>query len=140
MINRVPAIINEASYRNAIKVPDNAIPWHKRGFITAVPTGTVATIIPAYLVPSNVKGLRIAGLVYSSGTNHANSTFKFMKDGNPYDDTLGFLQLGAVVAPILIPVCAIYDAGQTFELDVSNISGSNKDYGAYAFGWLFESF
>jgi len=134
-----PPIINDISYRNAIKVPDNAIPFHKTGFVSTVPTGTTITLL-RFNVPNNVKGRRLSGIVYSASASSINATLKFLKNGNPYDDTLGFLKIGANIVPTFVPIFALYNAGDIGEIQMLNESGTNKDYGIYAFGWDFQSF
>jgi len=127
---------NEQQYKDSVKVPSNAIPYHKSAFVTAVVTATERTLFEEQIL-TTVNGLRLAGFVFSSGANHIAAQWRFYRNGNPYDDTLGFLTLGAAVNAVWVPIYGVWGAGEILKVSVLNTSGANKDYAFYTFGWHF---
>lgn len=120
----------------AIKIPRHAVPWHRRGFVAALPLST-ETVFISDVVPPAVNGRRVAGMSFGGSAANVNYTYRFYRNGTWYDETLGNLTMASGPFCQVVPIFAVYAPTDLLELRVFQSTGGARDVSVYVWGWDF---
>jgi hypothetical protein len=122
--------------RATLRPPDHAMPWTATGSATTVATGTEVTLIAEDLQPE-INGGRIAWILIASNAGNLSYTWRFYRNGSPYDEVFGQLRIGAQIVPTIVPVFLLYQPGDHLDFAVLNQSGASRDFSGTFGGWKF---
>lgn len=120
----------------ALRMPKDAIPWYQSGSLLALANGAEGTLWTYTVLPA-VNGLRIAGFIYGVSAAASGYSWRFFRNGNRYDQSVGNFLMPGSPTPVVVPLFLVYQPTELAELRVNNATGAGRDIGSYAWGWLF---
>lgn len=119
----------------AHRMPADGIPFHRSGNVAGIVTSTEGVLVNEVL-NSNVNGLRISALVWAVSSASVQYSIRLYRNGNIYSQDFDLI-LGGSSVLFMLPVYAVYEAGELLELRILNTTGVNRDAAGCVIGWYF---